>query len=96
MLIREARSGEEAFLAEACVQIVEFMRQGEQDKFIEGFSSEVTGDLLTWTGSHLTEIDRMAFVVEASDGHCVACLLGNIGPSPNFSQKGIVQRRRVG
>ena len=81
MIIREARSGEEAFLAEACVQIFKFMRQGEQDKFIEGFPAEVTGDLLTWAGSHLTEIDRVAFVAESSDGHCVACILGHIEPS---------------
>lgn len=81
MKIRKATPADAAYLAESCVQIARFMREGETDKYIDGFPNDSTPDLVDWARSFTNSEDMAAFMAEAPDGKALGCIYGSVTES---------------
>ena len=81
MTIRKATTNDAAYLAEACIGIVQFMRQGNTDKFILGFPDKVTVEMIDWANQYTGAEDKVAFIAERPDGQNAGCILGEIAQS---------------
>ncbi len=81
MVIRKAQPADATYMADACIQVACFMRQGAVDKYILGFPDAVNEDILRWASSFVAADKRVAFVAEAAGGACIGCIFGKIEES---------------
>jgi len=81
MLIRNARPEDARYMADACVQVARFMRQGVVDKYIVGFPDEANDDMVKWAEGFVSAVKRVAFVAEAPGGERIGCIFGKIEAS---------------
>lgn len=80
MLIREARQEDAPYMADACIQVARFMRQGVVDKYILGFPDTANGDMVKWAEGFVAADKKVAFVAEAA-GVRIGCIFGKIEES---------------
>jgi GNAT superfamily N-acetyltransferase len=81
MLIREARQEDGGYMADACIQVARFMRQGAVDKYIVGFPDKANADMAKWAKGFVADTKRFAFVAEAPGGERIGCIFGKIEES---------------
>jgi GNAT superfamily N-acetyltransferase len=81
MIIRGAKPADVDYLAEACVEVVCFMRQETADTYISGFPDEVNADIIECACPYTNSQDKVAFIADAADGRKIGCLFGGIDQS---------------
>ncbi|MEJ2310540.1 MAG: GNAT family N-acetyltransferase [Gammaproteobacteria bacterium] len=81
MIIRKATPDDAEYLAQACLEVVRFMRKGDTDKFISGFPDEVAPEMIKWARDHAASSDKVAFIAEEPEGNRIGCIFGRIEES---------------